>query len=211
MKRAEKDSLFVVVSGPSAVGKSTVCDQLVAQNECMVYSISCTTRKPRGGEQEGEEYYFLGREEFERRLKTGDFLESAEVYGNLYGTLKSEVRDNLEAGRDVLLNIDVQGAGQLRNHIASLPEEDPLRRGFVDLFILPPSIEELRRRLQDRQEDSEEAIERRMQNAEIEMAEADKYQARVINDSLAQCVAEAQAYLDGLRSASDIEKAEGER
>lgn len=164
-----RTGMLLVVSGPSGSGKTTLCRRLADAGEAR-YSISCTTRSPRPGEIDGRDYHFLSREEFERRLATGDFLEHAEVHGNLYGSLKSEVLSHLEAGCDVVMDIDVQGAEQVR----ACADPD-IRRAFVDLFVMPPSGEELRARLAGRGTDSEETIALRMTNALEEMRHWNAY------------------------------------
>jgi guanylate kinase len=161
--------MLLVVSGPSGSGKTTLCRRLADAGEAH-YSISCTTRTPRPGEVDGRDYHFLSREEFERRLALGDFLEHAEVHGNLYGSLKSEVLTHLDAGSDVVMDIDVQGGEQVRNC------EDPeIRQALVELFVMPPSGEELRARLTGRGTDSEETIALRMANALDEMRHWPEY------------------------------------
>lgn len=161
--------MLLVVSGPSGSGKTTLCRRLADTGEAR-YSISCTTRQPRPGEVDGRDYHFLSREEFERRLLAGDFLEHAEVHGNLYGSLKSEALSRLGEGTDVVMDIDVQGAGQVRNC------EDPeIQRALVELFVMPPSGEELRARLTGRGTDSEETIALRMANALDEMRHWNEY------------------------------------
>ena len=184
MQNQKNNALLLVVSAPSGAGKSTLCDRLREKFPGMTYSVSCTTRAPRGGEKNGEHYHFLSPEEFQLRVDRGEFLEHANVHGNVYGTLKSTVREALRQGRDLVMDIDVQGAEQIRTACASLPEDDPIRRGFVDIFIAPPSMKELRRRLCGRATDSEEVIENRMRNAEQEMTQRDAYQYLVINDQL---------------------------
>ena len=161
--------MLLVVSGPSGSGKTTLCRRLADAGEAR-YSISCTTRQPRPGEVDGRDYHFLSREEFEHRLAAGDFLEHAEVHGNLYGSLKSEALSRLGEGTDVVMDIDVQGAGQVRNC------EDPeIQRALVELFVMPPSGEELRARLTGRGTDSEETIALRMANALDEMRHWNEY------------------------------------
>ncbi len=166
---AARTGMLLVVSGPSGSGKTTLCRRLADAGEVR-YSISCTTRSPRPGEVDGTDYHFLTRDEFERRVAAGDFLEHAEVHGNRYGSLKSEVLSHLEAGSDVVMDIDVQGAEQVRN--CGDPE---IRRARVDLFVMPPSGEELRVRLAGRGTDSEETIALRMTNALEEMRHWNKY------------------------------------
>lgn len=158
-----RSGMLLVVSGPSGSGKTTLCRRLADAGEAR-YSISCTTRAPRPGEVDGVDYHFLTREAFESRLQAGEFLEHAEVHGNLYGSLKSEVLVHLEAGRDVVMDIDVQGAAQVR-----ACEDPAIRRARVDLFVMPPSGDELRARLSGRGTDSEETIQLRMKNALDEM------------------------------------------
>jgi guanylate kinase len=155
--------MLLVVSGPSGSGKTTLCRRLADAGEVR-YSVSCTTRPPRAGEVDGRDYHFLSREEFERRILAGNFLEHAVVHGNLYGSLKSEVLSHLNAGSDVVMDIDIQGAEQVRN--CGDPE---IRRAFVDLFVMPPSEEELLARLSGRGTDSAETIALRMANGLDEM------------------------------------------
>lgn len=161
--------MLLVVSGPSGSGKTTLCRRLAESGEA-AYSISCTTRAPRPGEQDGLDYHFLRREDFEGRIAAGDFLEYAEVHENLYGSLKSEVVSRLVAGQDVVMDIDVQGARQVRECADS-----DIRRAFVDLFVMPPSEEELHARLAGRGTDSEETISLRMTNALDEMSHWREY------------------------------------
>jgi guanylate kinase len=164
-----RTGMLLVVSGPSGSGKTTLCRRLADSGEVR-YSISCTTRAPRPGEQTGRDYHFMDRAEFEARLAAGDFLEHAEVHGNFYGSLKSEVVARLDAGEDVVMDIDVQGAAQIRQCA------DPLiRRASVDLFVMPPGEEELRARLSGRGTDSAEIIALRMTNALDEMSHWHEY------------------------------------
>ena len=177
--------LFIVVSAPSGCGKSTLIDMLLQEYPDLVYSISCTTRSPRGEEEDGIDYHFLTKERFQQLLAEDAFLEHAEVHGNFYGTLKAPVQEVLAEGNSMILDIDVEGAGKVRHYVTRhLPPEDPLRAGYVDVFISPPSIEELRRRLEGRGTDSPETIERRLANAEGEMARAGEYMFRITNDDL---------------------------
>ncbi len=158
-----RSGMLLVVSGPSGSGKTTLCRRLADTGEAR-YSISCTTRPPRPGEVDGRDYHFLSREAFEQRLAKGDFLEHAVVHGNLYGSLKSEVLDHLAAGIDVVMDIDVQGADQVR-----ACKDEAIRLAIVDLFVMPPSGDELRARLAGRGTDSEETIALRLHNALEEM------------------------------------------
>lgn len=188
MTANKNNALLLVVSAPSGAGKSTLCNRLVEQFPGMTYSVSCTTRAPRGEEKDGEHYHFLSKQEFTERIANGEFLEHAEVHGNGYGTLKETVRCALEEGHDLIMDIDVQGAAQIRAACAALPEDDPLRRRFVDVFITPPSLKELERRLRDRATDAEEVIEKRLRNAEAEMKERDAYEHFIINGNLDDAV-----------------------
>lgn len=176
--------LMIVVSAPSGAGKSTLCNRLVAEFPKIVYSISCTTRKPRGEEEDGVHYYFLSKKEFRARVKNGEFLEHAKVHGNLYGTLEDTVLFAMEEGRHVLLDIDVQGARQLRDSLSRLDPRHPICRGFLDIFISPPSFDELERRLRGRETDSERVIRKRLDMARSEMAHAEEYTHRIVNDDL---------------------------
>lgn len=183
--------LLIVVSSPSGGGKTTLCDRLRAERPETVYSVSCTTRAPRGGEVDGREYHFLSPVEFERRVAAGDFLEHAVVHGNRYGTLRQTVVDALTAGRDVLMAIDVQGAAAIRR--AAMAGEGILRQAYVDIFVAPPSIAALRERLQKRSEDAPAVIARRVDNAVAEMARWREYRYLVINDELERASAEFRA------------------
>ncbi len=176
--------LLVVVSAPSGAGKTTLCDQLLETFDKMVYSVSCTTRDPRGEEVDGKDYHFLTEAQFRAKSQAGEFLECAEVHGHYYGTLAETIRQALAAGHHVLLDIDVQGAEQIREALVILGQHDPLHQGFVDIFIAPPSLEALRARLEGRAEDSPEVIDRRMGNAELEMSRAEEYDYLVVNDNL---------------------------
>jgi len=188
METKNKNALLLVVSAPSGAGKSTLCNRLIKIFPGMMYSVSCTTRVPRGEEKNHKHYHFLSREEFSSKVDRGEFLEYAEVHGNFYGTLQSTVREALRQGRDLIMDIDVQGAAQIRAACAALPADDPLRRSFVDIFIAPPSMEELRRRLCGRATDAEEVIEKRMRNAEVEMKQRAAYQHLVVNDDISDAV-----------------------
>ncbi len=164
--------LLVVISAPSGAGKTTLCDNVRAALPSVSRAVTCTTRKPRDGEQDGDDYYFLGEEEFLARVEGGEFLENAVVHGNHYGVLKSELRAKLAEGSDVLLNIDVQGAATIRERAAT---DQVLSRSLVTVFLCPPSLEELEQRLRDRGTDSEEAITRRLAIAKDEMDQAEKF------------------------------------
>jgi len=184
MMTARSTALLVVMSGPSGTGKTTLCDRLVEEFADMSYSVSCTTRTPRDGEIDGEDYHFLDADRFNRQVAAGDFLEYAEVFGCMYGTLRRTVFDALDAGRDVLMDIDVQGAEQIRRHVEGAPVEDRLRQAFVDIFIAPPSYQVLEDRLRGRGKDARDTIERRLRMAEEEMSRSKDYRYLVVNDTL---------------------------
>jgi len=176
--------LFIVMSAPSGCGKSTLIDMLLQEYHDIVYSISCTTRAPRGEEEDGIDYHFLTKERFEELLAEDAFLEHAKVHDNYYGTLRAPIEEVLREGNSMILDIDVQGAAKVRERVRALPDSDPLKVGYVDVFLLPPSMEELRARLEGRGTDSRESIERRLANAEGEIARAGEYMYKVTNDEL---------------------------
>ena len=176
--------LFIVMSAPSGCGKSTLIDMLLQEYSDIVYSISCTTREIRGEEEDGLDYHFLKKERFEELIAEDAFIEHAAVHGNYYGTLKAPIEEVLREGNSMILDIDVQGAAKVRDYVRSLPNTDPLKIGYVDIFIMPPSMEELRARLEGRGTDSREVIEKRLANADGEMARAGEYMFKVTNDDL---------------------------
>jgi guanylate kinase len=171
-----------VITGPSGVGKGTLISRLLDRVSDLELSVSATTRQPREGEIDGRDYHFLSREEFDRRIEAEDFLEFATYSGNRYGTLRSEVRRRLEAGRSVVLEIEVQGARQVR---AAMRES-------VQVFIAPPDPAVLRERLLSRGADSAEAIDARLEVAEQELAAQDEFPHRVVNDDLDRAAAELE-------------------
>ncbi len=185
----------MVVSAPSGAGKTTLCDRLVAACEQIHYSISCTTRAPRQGEVDGHDYHFLDQDAFNKRIEKNEFIEYARVHGNWYGTLRRTVVDQLAAGKDVLMDIDVQGAAQIREYVRHASESDLIQRGFVDIFIAPPSMEVLHVRLNGRGTDDAEVVRKRMINAEQEMRHWREYKYLVVNDNLEQAAAAMQAIL----------------
>ena len=190
--------LFIVISAPSGCGKSTLIDMILQEYHDISYSISCTTREPRGEEENGIDYNFLGKARFEELIKEDAFLEYAEVHGNYYGTLKAPIVEVLGEGQSMILDIDVQGAAKVREHVRKLPNTDPLKIGYVDIFILPPSMEELRERLVKRGTDKPETIEKRMHNAEEEIARQGEYMYQVTNDDLAVCYKRLCDLIDAL-------------
>ncbi|MGN0876321.1 MAG: guanylate kinase [Kiritimatiellia bacterium] len=176
--------LFIVLSAPSGCGKSTLVDMLLQEYPDICYSISCTTREPRGEEEDGLDYHFKTKERFEELIKEDAFIEYAKVHDNYYGTLKAPIQEVLAEGNSMILDIDVQGAAKVREFVRNLPNTDPMKIGYVDIFINPPSMEELRRRLEGRGTDAPAVIEKRLANAEGEMARANEYMYRVTNDDL---------------------------
>ena len=174
---SQRTGVLLLVSGPSGSGKTTLCRRLARDGEAH-YSISCTTRPIREGEINARDYYFLTRDDFEADVEARNFVEHAEVHGNLYGTLKSEVIEFLQRGKDVVMDIDVQGAAQVRSR------DDPLiAANLVDLFVMPATEDELRERLAGRATDPEEVIALRLRNAIEEMSHAGSYTYRLISGS----------------------------
>ena len=177
--------LFIVMSAPSGCGKTTLIDMLLQEYHDLVYSVSCTTRAPRGEEEDGIDYHFKSKKRFEELIGEDAFLEYANVHDNYYGTLRAPVEEVLSEGSSMILDIDVQGAATVRERVRALPNTDPLKIGYVDIFVMPPSMDELRARLEGRGTDSRESIERRLANAEGEIARAGEYMYKVVNDDLA--------------------------
>ncbi|MBI5923113.1 MAG: guanylate kinase [Betaproteobacteria bacterium] len=181
-------TLFIVAA-PSGAGKTTLVRELLARDEHVRLSVSYTTRAPRKGEQNGRDYHFIGVEEFAAMRERGDFLESAEVHGNFYGTSRSWLEQEMAAGHDVLLEIDWQGARQVR---AFFP-------AAVGIFVMPPSLEELQRRLRGRGTDSEEIIARRQLAALTEMRHVKEFDYVIINNELAQAISDLLAAVQASR------------
>lgn len=179
----ERRGILFVISAPSGAGKTTLCKQLAASLQGLWHSVSYTTRKPRAGEEGGREYYFVEENVFQNMVERNEFLEYAHVYGNWYGTPRKALMDKMERGIDVLLEIDVQGALQIKKKF-----EDA-----VYIFILPPSLDTLRARLQGRASDSEEEIHRRLQKVKEEVWSFREYYYIVRNDDLAQSFRELQS------------------
>lgn len=181
----------LVISGPSGAGKSTVCKRLMEIEEDLHFSVSCTTRSPRKGEENGVDYHFLSRDEFDEKVSRGEFLEFAEVHGEMYGTLREEVEKYVRARRNVLLDIDVQGARQVRSRIIN----SMLGYYTEYVFVGPPSFEELEKRLRGRGTDSEEVIQRRLKNAVKELEAWNEYTYLVINGEVEDAVNQLRAIL----------------
>ena len=170
-----RTGILLLVSGPSGSGKTTLCRRLADEEEAH-YSISCTTRAPRDGEVNGKDYHFLDRDDFTKRIQTGNFLEHAEVHGNHYGTLKSEVLNYISKGVDVVMDIDVQGATLVR-----ACEDPEIQTALTDLFVMPPSNGELRARLTGRGTDTDDIIALRMKNALDEIEHWPSYSYRLLS------------------------------
>ncbi len=184
MKKRTTGSLFVL-SGPSGAGKGTLRKKMFEKVPGITFSISCTTREPREGEREGIDYHFISADEFHSRLERGEFLENADVHGHLYGTLREDAVRVLNSGSDILLEIDVQGALQVR-------EKMP---GSILLFVAPPSFEELEQRLRDRGTESEERLQIRLRNARWEMEKAPLYDYVIINDDIERAAEELEGII----------------
>ena len=192
---------LVVVSGFSGAGKGTVLAQVLARRPDLYFSVSFTTRAPRQGEQDGVNYHFVTREEFQTRIGRGEFLEYAEYVGNYYGTSMTVIREKLERGIDEILEIEIQGAAKVRE---KMPEA-------VSLFLVPPSFEELSRRLHSRGTDSEETIRQRLETARREVREIVNYDYIVVNDTVDRAVEEILAILtaEGCRKERRLHLIEG--
>ena len=176
----------IILSAPSGVGKTTIAKAILSGRKDIGYSVSCTTRQPRPGEIQGKDYYFISRTEFLTKREKGDFAESAEVHGNLYGTLRSEVLKVLESGRHVLMDVDVQGAVQF---MRVFPQS-------VTIFVLPPSAEVLLERLRMRKTESAQELADRLQSALQELQSVDEYEYVVVNDNLDEAIKRIGSIID---------------
>jgi guanylate kinase len=185
--QAGRRGLLLVLSSPSGAGKSTLTRRLLADDPEISLSVSATTRPPRDGETEGRDYYFVTQQAFAERVAEGGMLEHAEVFGNFYGTPRAPVEATIRAGRDMLFDVDWQGAQQLR--------ASDLGQSVVQIFILPPSIGELERRLRERAQDSDAVIERRMAKARDEISHWAEYDYVLINDDLDRCLSRIRTIL----------------
>lgn len=190
----QRYGILCVVSGPSGSGKTTLCHRFSESDDQASYAISATTRSPREGEVDGEDYYFLSRDDFEQRIESGEFLEYAEVHGNLYGTLRSEVLDRLARGKDVLIDIDVQGAASIRSH-----RNEVIDQALIDIFIMPPDGEELVERLTNRGTENQAQLEVRLRNAREEMRHWRDYQFTIFSGTRDDDFAAFSAIIHGER------------
>jgi guanylate kinase len=187
---AQRGSLYVI-SAPSGAGKNALLDEVRRRETRIASTVSATTRAPRPGERDGVDYHFLGREEFQRRVAAGDFAEWAEVHNNLYGTLRSELDRCLATGSDVILELDVQGMRSLKR----------LYPGVGTIFLAPPSMEELERRLRNRGTNDDADIALRLRNAESEMAARSEFDCIIVNDTIDRAAAEMVELLAARRAA----------
>ena len=177
--------VLIVISGPSGAGKGTICKALLEKHKNIYISVSATTRSPREGEVEGVNYYFLTKEAFEEKVKENGFIEYANVHGNFYGTPKVNVEKMLEEGKDVILEIDIQGALQVKENF----------KEGVFIFILPPSMEELKKRIINRGSETEESLMTRFKNAYKEINYVSKYNYAVVNDTLELAVSKVESII----------------
>ena len=189
-------SLLFIVSSPSGGGKTTICNGLLERDPNIRRAITCTTRPPRPHEVNGQDYYFLSDEEFHRRLKRGEFLESASIHGHFYGSPRKDVETSLSQGRDVLLAIDVQGAAAVRQ---LAQKHNVLHQALVDIFLLPSSLEVLEKRLKKRGTDSPESIRARLVVAREEIKHASEYQHIITSGSIEDDIAALQAIVESER------------
>ena len=195
-----KKGLLIVISGASGTGKGTVCKELLARESGIAYSVSATSRAPRAGEEEGREYYFRTREEFEQMIADGAFLEYADVYGNYYGTPLAPIEKRRAAGEDILLEIDTQGA---LNVMERCPDG-------TFIFLLPPSLEELHRRIMGRGTESEESLALRLAAARDEILLGKRYRYAVLNDAVEAATERIQTILAAERMRADMDPAQFE-
>ncbi len=188
---SERRGLLIILSSPSGAGKSTLSQRLLQWDPTLSFSVSATTRAPRAGEEDGRDYHFLSEEAFKRQVSEGGMLEHAHVFGNFYGSPRAPVQASIDAGNDVLFDIDWQGAQQIRN--------SALGGHTLSIFLLPPSIHELHRRLQARGKDAPEVIARRMQKSWDEISHWDSYDFVLVNDDLDVAEARLRTIIEATR------------
>jgi guanylate kinase len=193
IKKYRKLGSMVIISGASGTGKSTICKAIIASNSNIEFSVSCTTRPPRNGEVEGKDYFFINTKKFNELVNANEFIEYANVHGNYYGTLKSEVLNRLNTEKNVLLDIDVQGAMIIKKKF----KNDPLISKCVEfIFILPNSLSELEKRLRNRNADTEEDIQKRLKVAKSEIDHFPSYDYLIINDNLNKAISDMQSIVN---------------
>lgn len=196
MKEIKRLGIALIVSGPSGSGKSSISREVMKRHPEVAFSISCTTRSPRSGERNGVDYHFLSVEEFRKKIEAGEFIEYAQVHGNFYGTLKSEVEKRVTQGIDVILDIDVQGAATVHE----LCRDSEIFRDAAEfVFVAPPSHAELERRLRGRGTDAEEVILKRLENSKLEISHWREYSYLLINDEFEEAVRKFDALLAAFR------------
>ncbi|WP_323783287.1 guanylate kinase [Leisingera sp.] len=188
---ADRRGLLIILSSPSGAGKSTLARRLMAWDPGLKFSVSATTRAPRPGEEHGREYFFISEDEFRQKVAEGGMLEHAHVFGNFYGSPAGPVKDTIEAGQDVLFDVDWQGEIQIRN--------SDLGKHALSIFILPPSIPELRRRLETRAQDSDDVISKRMQKSWDEISHWGYYDYVLVNDDLDETEARLKTIVEAER------------
>ena len=195
--------LLVLLSAPSGGGKTTLCQHLLAARSDMTRAVTCTTREPRVGEKDGVDYHFLDAGSFLKQVQAGNFLEHATVFGNSYGTRKSEVLNKLRQGKDVLLSIDVQGAAAIR---ARAEEEGELKRSLITVFLTPPSISILEQRLKKRGTDSLTTIQKRLSVARQEISQWKNFDYLIISDTIQEDLRRMQSIIEAekMRSARAV-------
>ena len=193
MLKTKKQGLLIVLSGPSGCGKNTIINKVMEKNKNIWLSISCTSRKPRGEEKNGVNYYFLSKEEFENEIYNNEFLEYASYSNNYYGTPKKYIKEHLDNGEDVILEIEIQGALKVKEKI----------KEAIFIFILPPNMKELKRRLESRNTEDQEKIDMRFKRAYEEINEVSKYNYVIVNDEVDTAARKVQAILDAERCRVD--------
>ncbi len=195
MTPAKRKGLLIILSSPSGAGKSTLSQRLLADDDGISFSISATTRKPRTGERDGREYYFRTPQEFQAMVATGEMLEHAEVFGNFYGSPRAPVEAAVDAGRDVIFDVDWQGGQQIRGSV--------LGKSVISIFLLPPSIAALEDRLKKRGQDSADVVAGRMAKSRDEISHWAEYDYVLVNDNLDRCEADLRGILAAERLRRD--------
>jgi guanylate kinase len=192
LQKKSRGGIFVI-SAPSGAGKTTICKKILSRNANIKQSVSFTTRKPRKGEKNGADYYFVAQKTFQQMISRNEFIEWAEVHGNFYGTSRKKFEGLVSSGFDVILDIDTQGARQIRNSFSE----------GVFIFILPPSIKVLRERLQDRKSNTKKDMQRRLKRAAVEIKDYNMYDYVIVNDILGDSVKKLEAIITARRLSSD--------